>query len=232
MNWLDWVIIILVVYSTFQGLRYGLFLSLARLAGVLAGLFAAYAYYQPFSLYLVEHWRVNEKIFPVVREIFKSWIPVQSLIPPLPGKAALFSPLDLLGKTALPGGEALLRVISNTIVEAAGFMIIFFTVSMVINIAGLLLTRAAGFSLLGPVNHLGGLVFGLLRGIAYVFLLLLILSPFQRTGAGTGTAPGAPPIAYGKAFHDSKLYPFFEPLLKTGAPELNLPPLKGKDTTV
>jgi len=239
MNWLDWVIIILLGYSTFQGLRYGLFLSMARLAGILAGLFAAYHYYQPFSLYLVEIWKIDEKIFPAVKEIFKSWVPVQSPSPPLTGKVVAsissFLPQGFLGSSGLPGqiipnGDALLRSLSNTIIEAASFFVLFLAVTWVINIAGLLLTKLCDFSFLGPMNHLGGLIFGLLRGVAYVFILLLLLSPFQRTG--TSSVPGAPPAACGKVFGESKLYQYFEPLIKNSGPGFSLPPLKGKDTTI
>ncbi|MCL6638561.1 MAG: CvpA family protein [Firmicutes bacterium] len=233
MNWLDWVIIFLVGFSAFQGLRYGLFLSMARFAGILFGMLAAYHYYKPLSAYLVGRWRLDEVIAPLITQFLKPGYPLQKTGLLQPGKftaAAAPSLPDYLGKAdpqalLAPYGEALARSFSNTAVEAASFLLIFFGVAWLINLAGLLLTRVADFSLLGPFNRFGGFLFGLFRGIACAFILLLVLAPFQRSGAAAlpGAPPASSPSAYGKAFRDSLLFPYFEPLIRSNAVKFTIP---------
>ncbi|MHB1043917.1 MAG: CvpA family protein [Eubacteriales bacterium] len=221
MNWLDYTIIFLIFFSALQGVRYGLLRSLARFAGVLAGAIVAYSYYRPFASYLTGNWRLDEKIFPLVEKIMKFWPPAQN---PPPGKLTALSVSYATPPVGLPGQifqpfDFLTRTFSGLAVEALSFFLLFFGVAWAINLAGMFLTRIAEISLLSPLNRLGGLAFGVLRGVAYVTVFLLILSPFQKLDLKTD--PGATPPVSGKAFKESVLFPYFEPFLKIGGYNTN-----------
>ncbi len=62
LNWLDWLIIAIIAFSTFHGLRSGLLTGVAKLAGIFIGLWVAFAYYQPLAHYFSTHWEIEEKI--------------------------------------------------------------------------------------------------------------------------------------------------------------------------
>lgn len=237
MNWLDWTIIVLIFFSMLQGVRYGLLRSLARFIGVLAGAIAAYNYYRPFAAYLTGSWQLDEKIFPLAERIFRLWPPAQNVNPPPPGKLISLSisfttpPVDLFARPGLPGQllqplDYLARSFSGLVVEAISFFLLFIGVAWAINFAGLFLTRVAEIALLGPFNRIGGLVFGVFRGVAYVIVLLLLLSPFQKLDLKAG--PGVSPPSSGKAFRESVLFPYFEPFLKLSGYNITEPPGESK----
>jgi uncharacterized membrane protein required for colicin V production len=72
----------------------------------------------------------------------------------------------------------------------------------------------AQLSLLGVPNRLGGFLFGSVRGLAVVVIILVLLTPFQNTTFPPNGQPGKPGAAQSpkKAFADSMLLPYFEPL--------------------
>jgi len=214
MNWLDWLIVVLVTLSAFQGLRRGLLASLAGLAGTLVGLFVAYTYHSPLAEYLVINWNVEEKIKPLVMQLFKIWTPspgaVQSVAQP--GK------LVATGGAAagqLPNiGDYLVNSFTTVVLDALCFLALLLATTWAINLAGSVLTKVAQFSMLGAPNRLGGLLFGAVRGLAVVIILLTLLTPFQRTTSKPNSQPGTPGATQrsSSAFEGSMLLPYFEPL--------------------
>lgn len=90
------------------------------------------------------------------------------------------------------------------------FVAIFVGIVVVGQIASMLLRTTATLLMLGPLDHIGGAVFGLLKGILFVEILVFAATSF--------------PIADGvsEAMNDSVLAPFFieqVPLMKSFMPE-------------
>lgn len=214
MNWLDWLIVVIVALSAFQGLRRGLLASLAGLAGTVVGLFVAYTYYRPLEEYLVVNWHVEEKIKPLVMQLFKIWTPSQGSVQSvaLPGK--LIS-TGGLGTGQLPNiGDYLANSFTFFVLDALCFITLLLATTWAIKLAGSVLTRVAQWSLLGAPNHLGGLLFGTVRGLAVVIILLTLLTPFQSTTSKPNSQPGTPGATPSRssAFESSILLPYFEPV--------------------
>lgn len=219
MNWLDWVIIVIVSLSALNGLRYGLILSVAKLAGFLAGIFIAYIYYRPLADFLSEQWNMKAILLPAVQEFLDRWLPVSDIVPPgLP-------PVKLTSATGvIPGqlnsiAENLAASLSAGVLEVISFLLIMAFTATVINLIGALLSKACQALFLGPVNHLGGLLFGAVKGVIVIMLLITLMAPFQRVD----TAPGSP-LARGKAFQESQLLPYFNPLFNAINRPLPAPP--------
>jgi uncharacterized membrane protein required for colicin V production len=211
-NWLDWLIIVIIALSAFQGLRRGLLASLAGLVGTLVGLFVAYNYYRPLEQYLVMNWNVGEKIKPLVMQLFKIWMPSQSIQSVAqPGKL-----ISAGGAAAgkMPNiGDYLANSFTSVVLETFCFLALLLATTWVINLAGFVLTKVAQFSLLGMPNHLGGLLFGTARGLAVVVIILALLTPFQNAASLPNSKPGAGTTQRRcSAFESSKLLPYFEPL--------------------
>lgn len=238
MNWLDWLIVVIVSFSAFQGLRRGLLASLAGLAGTLVGLFVAYTYHRPLADYLILNWHVEEKIKPLIMQLFKIWTPSQGTVPGAaqPGLliAAGSAPADQLSDF----GDYLAGSFASVALDVLCFLALLLATTWAINLAGIVLTKVAQFSLLGAPNHLGGLLFGTVRGLAVVVILLALLTPFQSTASFSDSQPGTPGTTQrrGSAFEDSMLLPYFEPLfsaigrsLPTGATVLLKEPGEFKD---
>lgn len=231
MNWLDWLIIAVLAFSTIQGLRYGLVASVARLAGTLIGLGVAYTYYRPFAGYLSGQWNMEEKILPLVEKLLKLWSPTGNSVPPLLPPGKLTSAGSLAANPVNPVSDYLARMLASGVLEAMSFLVLLLVTAWVVNLAGRIFTKIADISFLGPLNHLGGFVFGAARGVVFVMIVLTLISPFQRTELLPGAVPNAPgsTLPAGNAFRDSKLLPYFQPLFNAinrplpGVPTVNEP---------
>ncbi len=210
MNWLDWLILVLLAYSTYRGLALGFLASAARLAGIVLGVAAAFSYYQQLAFWLFASFRLDEVITPLVNSIFARFLPVQTV----GGNEAapVFSSWPK-ANTAFSTGPLVsadlwARSVSLCVLEAVSFLLIVFAVSWAAAIAGSLLTRLAGFALLGPFNRLGGLLLGLVRGLVFVTAVVYLLCQFASWPAITG---GGFPVISG-AIAGSRLLPLFVPL--------------------
>lgn len=209
MNWLDWLIVVIIAVSAFQGLRRGLLASLAGLAGTLVGLYVAYTYYRPLAEYLITNWNVAEKIKPLVTQLFKIWAPSQGPI------QTAVPPEKLISAGQLPNiGDYLANSFTTVVLDAFCFLALLLATTWAINLVGIILTKVAQFSLLGAPNHLGGLLFGTARGVVVVIIILALLTPFQSAASIPDSRPGTPGVTQRRssAFEGSKLLPYFEPL--------------------
>lgn len=205
MNWLDWIILLVIGFSALQGMYSGLLAGLTRLLGIVAGFVVAASYYRTLAGFLSDRLNLDTIIAPLIKEGIKKLLPAGyispggditslSVAPVIPGVP---SPSDLISQTVAAG---FLDVIS--------FLALFLAVTSLASAIGHMLTGLANLSLLGPVNSIGGLVFGLVRGFVLVVIILALLAPFQLPAF----SPGEQFLA-GKALRESRLAPYFQPLV-------------------
>lgn len=215
MNWLDWLIAVTIAFSTFQGFRLGLFASVARLAGILAGLGVAITYRHDLVEYLINRWDLGEKILPLVTGILRFWFPAVKTAPPATATGILSTTVPVLPYDLGQVGDYLARTIVSGILDAFGFLALFLAVVWSVNFVARLLTSVADACPLGPLNRLGGLLFGAARGLLLVIIVLTLMSPFQQPKSVPGLRPETPGVyPGGKAFGESKLLPYFYPYLE------------------
>lgn len=233
MNWLDWLIVGALVLSAFQGLRYGLFSSVAKLAGVLLGFGLGITYYRDLAGYLNTQWHLEDKVMPLTGKFLEIFFPGK-----LQGVPAVYSPPALPADLAVPQinpydmlnsyGEYLARSFTGVIINAICFLALIIVTVWVVNLVGRILTRIADASFLGPLNHIGGLFFGGIKGIIIVMIFLTLIAPFQRADLMPGNpseTPGGTPSDRGGVFADSKMLPYFVPLFDAiDRPLQGLPP--------
>jgi uncharacterized membrane protein required for colicin V production len=214
---LDWLIVAVLGFSAFQGFRSGLVSSVAKLAGLLVGFGVGITYNRDLAAYLNKQWGIEDKIMPVTEKVLKFFFPVKAAAGPVYSAggtasqgglaAAQPSPYNIL----YPYGESLVSSFTATVLNAICFLVLIAAAVWIVNFAGYLLTRMAKASPFGPLNHIGGLIFGGIKGIIIVMILLALMSPFQRSELLPGTGSGASP-GQGGAFVKSKLLPCFSPL--------------------
>ncbi|MFX4262971.1 CvpA family protein [Pelotomaculum propionicicum] len=231
MNWLDWLIVAALALSAFQGLRSGLVSSVAKLAGILLGFGLGLTYYRDLAGYLNNQWRLEDKIMPLTGKILEFFFPVKLTSAPAlyAGPAASpAAPLDPYGMLNTYG-EYLARSFTAVIINAICFLALIALTVWAVNMAGHILTRIADVSFLGPLNHIGGLFFGGVKGIIIVMIFLTVISPFQRADLQPGNpaqTPGGKSSSGNGAFSDSKMLPYFVPLFNAiDRPLQGLPPL-------
>ena len=200
MNWLDWVIIVILVLSALDGLRRGLIKTLAKTAGILVGLLVAFTYYARVAEYITERWRPEELTAPLVVPLLTHWRPMADLLTLTPDERLV---------------EYLNGIIANNIIACGSFLVLLLIPACIISIAGVILGKQFEHSLFGPINRTGGLLIGVLSGLFYVAAILLLMAPFQQLNlalAESGISLGSafPP---GNAFEGSMLLKYFRPFL-------------------
>jgi len=215
MNWLDWLIIVILGLSAFKGLYRGLLGSIASLLAVIAGLYVAYTYYQSLAEYLTANWAVGEKIRPFVNKLFEWWAPAPGNVPGLEGENLIHigNLIEVQWQNAV---DPLVTSLTELVLEAGCFIALLLFTIWVVNLVGFALTKAAQHSMLSIPNHLGGLLFGIVRGVVMVIIMLALLTPFQNFATSYHSIPGLPETLQRKdnAFSESILYPYFEPFLE------------------
>ncbi len=121
MSFFDIVIGILLVWGLYKGLKNGLFVEVASLAALIAGIYGAIHFSHITGEYLSERFDWSEQYL-----------------------------------------------------KLAAFLITFFAIIIVVNLAGKFLTKIADFAMLGLLNKVAGGLFGMLK-VAIIWCALLIV---------------------------------------------------------
>jgi hypothetical protein len=113
--------------------------------------------------------------------------------------ALMQSELPAAGGSVAQAHQAFSAVLFHFALNAVGFILIFILVALVIHFAARALTRTTdSVPVIGAVNHLGGLVVGLVYGLAEIAILLLLVG---------FSAPYLPDVA--KLVADSRIAGYF-----------------------
>ncbi|MEW6274527.1 MAG: CvpA family protein [Bacillota bacterium] len=187
MNWLDIVFLIIIAWSAWRGFAAGLIAGLARLAGLFLGLVMAFNYAVPLAQYADKQWHLQDKI--------TGWWPV----PP--------------GREGFPGLGKLPQFFAPGLIEIVAFLLIFLVVAQLTYRVGSMVAAAGRAVFLGPVDRLGGLALGILRGVVIVLVFLALLAPLHTSAF---SFPGGHQGSWGwfsRALEQSVLASFFWPFL-------------------
>lgn len=122
MSFFDIVIGILLVWGLYKGLKNGLFVEVASLVALIAGIYGAIHFSHITGAYLAERFDWSEQYL-----------------------------------------------------KLAAFLITFFAIIIVVNLAGKFLTKIADFAMLGLLNKIAGGLFGMLKVAVILGALLIFL---------------------------------------------------------
>jgi uncharacterized membrane protein required for colicin V production len=190
MNWLDWLLMIIIGLSALQGLRTGLIAGVSRLLGLVAGIAAAYTWHRPLALYFDRQLGWGDS----VANFLLKWLP-QPLLQGMAGSLSLtdlkqFMPIKGMQKGAavgrdIPAGLAdLAHQLALSLLELFSFIVLLIAITMVVSMIFRIFSGVIAVTPFGPLNRLGGLVLGLARGILIVLVIVMLLQQFMPAGAG------------------------------------------------
>lgn len=217
MNWLDWLFILIIVFSGWQGLSKGLIHSMSRLLGIIVGLGVAFTGYRALANYLDFHlgWGSSVSAFLLER------IPL-TLLEQFNQKISL---LDLLltmfnsqqqNQTLqfdIPGNiQTMVNHLAISLIEVIAFIALLWGSSIIIKIVLRIISSIVPKTFFRPLDLVGGLIMGLLRGILITLILVMLARPFITVG-DTDISGSRGLINQGIA--GSKLYPYTTEFLKT-----------------
>ena len=194
MNWLDIIIIVVLIYCAVKGFSTGLIKSLTRLISIAGGLFVAYKFYQPLLEYINSMWHWTDRIAVWVSSWFKT-----KYVPFYKGDIPVISELS--------------KTLAVNFLELIAFILLFVVVSRLIRLLGSFISGLTSIILLKPLDRLGGTVFGLLKGVFVILLFLTIMTPLQLY---LDIFLGGTKLAYyfDQAGNNSSILPYCKELLK------------------
>jgi membrane protein required for colicin V production len=195
-NWLDLLLLWLIIWPAWRGVQTGLIASLARVCGLLIGLVLAREYHAPLAEYIGRHWPINQWL--------GSWN-----APP----ASIFINESL---------SEWYQHLSRGTLELVSFIVILLLTAWLISWLGQIVTTAAGIGLLGPVNRVGGLILGISRGVLAAVIFLAVL--MEVKDILNSWLPGFDVPWLDRALSSSRLYQALNPateILQKSIPLLN-----------
>lgn len=176
MNIFDLIVLLLIGVGGITGFQKGLLTGLARLAGKIAAIALALIFNQQFLDTVEPVFNVRNIIEPKVEGFLIRIAETKAVSGPLGEADALIQPV-LVEATA---------VLTDYTLKICSILVLFFLVSLVINIIITLVITPLAKSL-GLLNRGGGLFFGILSTYVVLCLLAGLVSPFMIT-SGSGMA--------------------------------------------
>lgn len=173
-----------------RGLRSGLIMSLSGLLGILLGLLVAYKHHKALADYLIVCWKLDEKILPIIKPLLSFSTPAKSKsLSAVPLDQAtnysdVFSPLlKIIQGIGLSGehtiGEMLSLALAQGVVNILAFIMLLIITDMLVKTVGYILNGFFDWGIIKPFNRMGGVLFGVARGMLIIFIVIAVLLPLQ-----------------------------------------------------
>lgn len=209
-NWLDWLLLLLLLVSAFRGYRRGAIREIGGLVAYIAGVLAAMAYAPKLAVYLV-------RAFPLLTDRLAAWLVGTAAASRAAANPLLTSPLGNLFDLGLPVGPLIGQWLANGFMTVIAFVLIFLVVLALVRWLASLVSAAFHRTPLGGIDRLLGLLLGGFLGALFLGLALSLATFFAKLGS----APG-PEGPFRAALNGSVLAPQLTQLFAWAASQLKL----------
>ncbi|QIB68117.1 CvpA family protein [Aminipila butyrica] len=169
---LDAIIAAVVIGSMLRGFHHGLLRSFVRLAGWLASLSAAFILSPKFNDFILEHTNCYDSIYENVNKKVSTTMSPAEMQGSMP--TIIQEPLTNMVHT-LSGSIS--AGLSNLFFTIACFLIVVLAVQVVLHTIISLFSREHNDGISGLLDGTAGMLFGFIKGIIYVFVLLALMIP-------------------------------------------------------
>lgn len=195
MSWMDVFIIVIFVINIIKGWKNGLILSFFNTASFIVAGAIAKIYHPWISKYIMENSMIFLKVQASIGQRFQTAINRQAVDGGILGNGNIFEvlkfpkvveslfmksePIKEASTRAMEGVYSYLSdILARMFIDFISILIVFFVVKILLWIIGHLLHKIAKLPVLNQFNHLGGFVFGFLKGLLIVFIFLAMITPF------------------------------------------------------
>lgn len=218
MNWMDVCVVIIIAISGLKGLSAGLVLSLFNIASYIAAGIIARIYYPSLSKFVLEKtdWALKLQQFIYENMGFMSRDSIQGdtalrenvfemmNLPKVLER--LFVNSDIFQEYSqgvlINVNTYMSQMIAKIIIDLLSVIVIFFIAKVALDILGALLNGIASLPLIKQFNRLGGLIFGVLKGVFIIYILTAIMVPIASVFPNSGIVRALEASGLTKTFYD------------------------------
>jgi uncharacterized membrane protein required for colicin V production len=192
-NFIDAIIGVALLLALFDGVRRGLIMTLFELIGLIGAFFIAFYNYPHIQLLIEKHTALYRMIHDTIGDKFAQVIEKLPFSDPTPGdffKGFDRLPFDLqkilndqgstlgISDSAAAYGEQLATQITNLMLVIISFTLTFLATYFLLIIIANILNTLFKAPVLNTANKVSGGVLGLIKGLAMLYLIFAIASPF------------------------------------------------------
>lgn len=175
---IDIVLLLIVVLSAFLGYRKGLVELGAKLFAGIIAIIITLIIYKPIGNLIINNTNIDEKIENTILEKTENVIDENSNVSDNKYiQSAADNTVTQVKEEILPEQA---KNISDNVVYVASAIILFIIVKIVLSIIITLANAVASLPILKQFNEVGGLLYGLIRGLIISFILILIIGTIAK----------------------------------------------------
>lgn len=159
MNWMDFIIIFILIMSIIKGIRKGFFLSVFGFVSFILSIYLAKRYYPLVNGYIFD----NPKIHGGLKKFFE-WI-INLIFFSKNKKDPSFIP-EFLGKGII-----------NILITILCILVTYCIIKLLLNLIFKLINYIFKLPVLKQLNWVGGFFLGIIKGMFLVYIIFTILTP-------------------------------------------------------
>lgn len=163
---LDIIIIAIIALSTFLAYKKGLAALAIKLCAVIISIIATLILYKPISNFIINTTGIDEAIQNAIME--KSFEALKD-----EGENSLTTTILEQAKTNAISQTA--KDLSVQIINVCVIVILYFGIKIALRFVTILADKVASLPIINQFNKIGGIIFGLIRGLAIVYACLLLI---------------------------------------------------------
>ncbi|WP_312647328.1 CvpA family protein [Aminipila sp.] len=169
---LDIIVAVVIIGTMVQGYRHGLLQTLVHTVGWFLALAFAFIWSPKFNAFILDNTDLYSSIYGNINEKVSTTLTPAEMQGSMPTiiQDSLTNLINSLSGSISVG-------LSNLLFKIACFLIITLAVQIVLHIAISLVSKERNHGITGFLDGCIGMVFGFIKGIVYVFILLTLMVP-------------------------------------------------------
>lgn len=187
MNYCDIGVIVILLLYVIQGWRKGFILSIIGIASMVAAFLVSKNYYLLASDLLKERTTIYENLSNFISKQYSDLLMSDISLPQAITDESLYHNLVIpdnikkqiikfIMKTDQVSTVDNVEMLSDFFINIISMIGLFFLTLIVIKLLGMLLNALAELPVLNEINKFAGIIFGLIKGVVYVYIIMAILA--------------------------------------------------------
>lgn len=193
----DFIIIVIILLSTFLAYRKGVVKLAFGLFSFVIAIVVTVILYQPISNFVINATNIDETIEKTIYEKANNIIKENQTENELTNQVMDITANEMLPETA--------RNLAINIVRGGVIIILVIAIKIVLRFITALADGIAKLPIIHQINKVGGLVYGILRGILIIYVALLILTISEQINSNNTVNQSVDHSYLGKTMYENNI---------------------------